>query len=160
MPPAFSIGSSLMSSNFSLDATNIYPYEASFGFPMPGEDEEAEFAVPEDDESDYGAEDEPILPAPRFADLEAQLNAIVSQAEFYFSDANLHKDTFLRQQLDADSWIPVATVAAFKRMTALTSDLNLVICAVKQSKKLEVAARHASLLCAASTAAAAADVKR
>eukprot|EP00456_Euglypha_rotunda_P007909 TRINITY_DN11465_c0_g1_i10.p1 TRINITY_DN11465_c0_g1~~TRINITY_DN11465_c0_g1_i10.p1 ORF type:complete len:128 (+),score=16.74 TRINITY_DN11465_c0_g1_i10:117-500(+) len=62
---------------------------------------------------------------------------VLKQVEFYFSDSNLPKDKYLRGLAQAgDGWVPIATIATFKRMRQLTTDLNIVITALKQSKEL------------------------
>jgi len=62
---------------------------------------------------------------------------ILRQVEFYFSDSNLPKDKFLMNLLPTDNgWIPIATIAAFKRMRSLTNDLNAVVDALRKSPSL------------------------
>lgn len=48
------------------------------------------------------------------------------------------KDLFLRRKMDADGFIPVTLIASFHRVRSLTTDINLVICAIKQSEHLEL----------------------
>lgn len=40
--------------------------------------------------------------------------------------------------MDADGFIPVTLIASFHRVRSLTTDINLVICAIKQSEHLEL----------------------
>lgn len=47
-------------------------------------------------------------------------------SEFYFSVENLVKDMYLRSQMDAEGWVPLAEVANFNRMKQLSGDLRLV----------------------------------
>lgn len=49
------------------------------------------------------------------------------------------KDLFLRRKMDAEGFIPVTLIASFYRVRSLTTDINLVICAIKQSEQLELA---------------------
>lgn len=51
---------------------------------------------------------------------------IVRQVEFYFSDANLPSDNFMRKQIskNVDGFLPVATIAGFKRMKQLSRYAN------------------------------------
>lgn len=53
---------------------------------------------------------------------------IVSQVDFYLSDANMPRDKFLRElaSKDADGWMPVDVIASFSRMKALCEDLEEV----------------------------------
>lgn len=47
--------------------------------------------------------------------------AILKQVEFYFSDANLPSDEFMRKQVarQPDGFVPLGIIAGFKRMKAL-----------------------------------------
>lgn len=42
-----------------------------------------------------------------------------TQVEFYFSDANLASDFYLRQQMDKEGFVPLDTILAFKRLRSL-----------------------------------------
>lgn len=44
------------------------------------------------------------------------------QVEHYFSINNLVRDMHLRQQMDAEGWVPIVTVAGFKRLAQLSQD--------------------------------------
>lgn len=46
---------------------------------------------------------------------------IVAQIAFYFSTRNLEGDFYLRSCMDAQGWVPLSTLAAFKRCQALES---------------------------------------
>lgn len=59
-------------------------------------------------------------------------------SEYYFSEENLVKDLFLRRKMDSEGFIPVTLIASFHRVRSLTNDLNLVVCAIKQSEHLEL----------------------
>eukprot|EP01102_Stenamoeba_stenopodia_P002637 TRINITY_DN124_c0_g1_i9.p1 TRINITY_DN124_c0_g1~~TRINITY_DN124_c0_g1_i9.p1 ORF type:complete len:168 (-),score=37.84 TRINITY_DN124_c0_g1_i9:64-567(-) len=65
---------------------------------------------------------------------------IVKQVEFYFSDSNFPKDKFLRTEAakDPNGYVQIAVIASFKRMKDLTTDLAVIVDAVKTSGKLEV----------------------
>jgi len=67
------------------------------------------------------------------ASLEEQIR---KQVEFYFSDSNYPKDKFLRGQaeLSAFGYVSLEIVATFSRMKKLTTDLNVVIKALKNYK--------------------------
>ncbi|KAL4240399.1 La-related protein 7 [Mactra antiquata] len=53
---------------------------------------------------------------------------IREQMEFYFSDANLNKDRFLKKLIEAttDGYIPLDTFLHFKRIKALTEDKEVI----------------------------------
>lgn len=47
--------------------------------------------------------------------------SVVSQVEYYFSDENLAKDTFLRSKMDAEGYISLEVLGSFKRLATLTT---------------------------------------
>jgi hypothetical protein len=61
-----------------------------------------------------------------------------AQIEYYFSDDNLVRDGFLRQQMDADGRVGLLTICAFNRMKSLSADLALVAEAVNESYLLDI----------------------
>eukprot|EP00050_Salpingoeca_kvevrii_P003496 m.226046 g.226046 ORF g.226046 m.226046 type:complete len:474 (+) comp10838_c0_seq12:1217-2638(+) len=67
-------------------------------------------------------------------------DALRNQLEFYFGDANLSKDRFLKQCIDAspDGYVDVAVVAGFNRVRALTQVTEEIVAALRSSKLLEV----------------------
>ncbi|KAL9957934.1 hypothetical protein ACROYT_G034892 [Oculina patagonica] len=69
--------------------------------------------------------------------IKAQLQ---EQVEFYFGDANLHKDRFMKQEISKhpEGFVAISTIASFNRMKQITDDINLVIKAMKMSPMLEV----------------------
>ncbi|XP_031554953.1 la-related protein 1B-like [Actinia tenebrosa] len=65
------------------------------------------------------------------------LEFIRKQIEYYFSEENLRKDFFLRKQMDDDGFIPIALIASFYRVQALTQDPNQIQEAMKDSEVVE-----------------------
>ncbi|XP_012255767.2 la-related protein 1 isoform X2 [Athalia rosae] len=63
---------------------------------------------------------------------------IKKQIEYYFSEENLMKDFFLRRKMDAEGFLPITLIASFHRVQALTTDVALVVEAIKESDKLEL----------------------
>ena len=59
------------------------------------------------------------------------LSALVIQLEFYFSRDNLQSDAFLLSQMDRDRFVPVATIAAFRKVRQLTASLPAVVAAMR-----------------------------
>ncbi|KAI9355164.1 hypothetical protein BD770DRAFT_444693 [Pilaira anomala] len=59
---------------------------------------------------------------------------IRKQVEFYFSDSNLPYDKFLWSLRDntPEGWIPIETIAGFKKMKMITEDLDTVVKALKE----------------------------
>ncbi|KZV46120.1 la-related protein 1C [Dorcoceras hygrometricum] len=63
---------------------------------------------------------------------------IVSQIDYYFSDENLVKDTFLRQKMDVDGWVPINLIANFKKIRELTDNVQLILDALQASNVVEI----------------------
>jgi len=65
---------------------------------------------------------------------------IITQVEYYFSDENLVKDTFLMQRIHRDKrgYVDLKLISSFKKMKKLTHDINVIAAALRNSKKLEV----------------------
>ncbi|XP_070143081.1 la-related protein 1 isoform X3 [Drosophila kikkawai] len=64
--------------------------------------------------------------------------AIKKQVEYYFSSDNLTGDFFLRRKMDPEGYIPVTLIASFHRVLALTTDVALIVNAIKESDKLDL----------------------
>ncbi|KAJ4461713.1 putative metallophosphatase family protein [Paratrimastix pyriformis] len=56
---------------------------------------------------------------------------------FYFSDMNLSRDAFLRDQIKEDGWISTSVFASFKRISRLTMDTAAIVDAVQGSELIE-----------------------
>lgn len=63
---------------------------------------------------------------------------IVRQVDFYFSDINLVRDTFLRQNMDGQGWVPIEVIAKFNQVALLTGDIDLIVDALQSSDVVEV----------------------
>eukprot|EP00732_Lithocolla_globosa_P002219 Lithocolla_globosa_v1_NODE_1387_length_2613_cov_119.390387.p1 type:complete len:413 gc:universal NODE_1387_length_2613_cov_119.390387:1397-159(-) len=61
---------------------------------------------------------------------------LLQQVEYYFGDINFPNDTFLMSQCDEQGWVPVVTIAGFFRIRKLTTDLNLIVAAMRESREL------------------------
>ncbi|CAK8540042.1 unnamed protein product [Lathyrus sativus] len=78
-------------------------------------------------------------PALYYAGPDPQLHSmIVSQIEYYFSNENLVRDTFLRQKMDDQGWVPIKLIAGFKKVMLLTDNIQLIMDAVRTSSVVEV----------------------
>ena len=76
------------------------------------------------------------------ADISAVELQIIQQVEYYFGDANLRKDKFMKQTLDEnDGWMPLATLLKFNRLKKLSDDADVISGSLKKSTSglLEVA---------------------
>lgn len=68
-----------------------------------------------------------------------QLHAkIVNQIDYYFSNENLIKDTYLRQNMDDQGWVPIKLIAGFNKVMLLTDNIQLILDAVRTSNVLEI----------------------
>ncbi|GFY80409.1 winged-helix DNA-binding transcription factor family protein [Actinidia rufa] len=63
---------------------------------------------------------------------------IMNQIDYYFSNENLIKDTFLRQNMDENGWVPIELIASFKKVMDLTTNIQLILDAMRSSKVVEV----------------------
>ena len=65
---------------------------------------------------------------------------IVNQVEYYFSDENLVKDSFLMQRIHRHKrgYVDLKLISSFKKMKKLAHDINAIAAALRNSKKLEV----------------------
>lgn len=48
-------------------------------------------------------------------------------SEYYFSVDNLERDFFLRRKMDQEGFLPIALIASFHRVQALTTEVSLII---------------------------------
>ncbi|EPX74811.1 uncharacterized protein SOCG_02293 [Schizosaccharomyces octosporus yFS286] len=63
-------------------------------------------------------------------------NGVLKQVEFYFSDSNLPRDKFLwTVSQKNDGWVPIETIASFKRMRRY-QPLEAVVAALRKSPEL------------------------
>ncbi|KAL9312580.1 hypothetical protein ACSQ67_018032 [Phaseolus vulgaris] len=65
-------------------------------------------------------------------------NTIVNQIDYYFSDANLVRDEYLRSNMDEQGWVPITLIASFPRVRSLTSNIKLILESLRASTVVEV----------------------
>lgn len=60
---------------------------------------------------------------------------IIKQVEYYFGDANLVRDKFLREQMEKNEggWVTLDTLLTFKRLAAMTTDKEVIVNALFKS---------------------------
>ncbi len=65
---------------------------------------------------------------------------IRQQMEFYFSDSNLSKDRFLRQEIQVapDGFVDLSVFLKFNKIRQLTSNQEIIAKALKKSELLEI----------------------
>ncbi|XP_019423396.1 PREDICTED: la-related protein 1C-like isoform X2 [Lupinus angustifolius] len=79
------------------------------------------------------------MPPLFFTGPDPQLHAkVVNQIDYYFSNENLVKDTFLRQSMDSQGWVPIKLIAGFNKVMQLTDNIQLILDAVWTSSVVEL----------------------
>ena len=73
-----------------------------------------------------------------FAEGDELKQAVMLQIEYYLSRENLARDTFLVNQMNAQAYAPIALIAGFSKMKSFTTDMSVIMEAIKLSTKLEV----------------------
>ncbi|RDX84741.1 La-related protein 1A, partial [Mucuna pruriens] len=63
---------------------------------------------------------------------------IVKQIDYYFSDENLQNDHYLISLMDDQGWVPISTVAGFKRVKRMSTDIPFILDALQSSNTVEV----------------------
>ncbi|KAI3797008.1 hypothetical protein L1987_39697 [Smallanthus sonchifolius] len=76
--------------------------------------------------------------SPPLTDLSSLSGLILHQIEYYFSDANLVKDHYLRSNMDEEGWVPLTLIAGFHRVKSLTIDMQMVLSSIRDSTIVEV----------------------
>ncbi|KAF8410392.1 hypothetical protein HHK36_002921 [Tetracentron sinense] len=80
-----------------------------------------------------------LPPAMFFPAMDLQLRtSLVNQIDFYFSDGNLIRDTFLRENMDEQGWVPITLIAGFNKVKSMTNNIQLIMDAVRTSTVVEV----------------------
>lgn len=64
--------------------------------------------------------------------------ALKRQLEYYFSQQNLAKDSYLKAQMDKDHYVPIVTIANFEKIKHLTNDYLLVVEVLRSSTEVQV----------------------
>jgi len=59
-------------------------------------------------------------------------------SEFYFTPDNLVRDTYLRQHMDVDGYVPLAFVGSFQAVFAIHQDYASLLSAMKKSLIVEL----------------------
>jgi len=66
------------------------------------------------------------------------LAMVTMQLDYYFSIDNLCKDVFLRKHMDSQGFVFLAFIAGFKRIQALTQDLDMLRYACQESENIDI----------------------
>ncbi|CAA6663235.1 unnamed protein product [Spirodela intermedia] len=74
-----------------------------------------------------------------FAAPDPHLPMMVSkQIDYYFSPENLCRDTYLRQNMDEEGWVPISLIASFNRVKILTDNIQFILETLRTSTVVEV----------------------
>ncbi|KAH8408868.1 hypothetical protein KR009_002902, partial [Drosophila setifemur] len=65
-------------------------------------------------------------------------NSVRGQMEFYFGDANLSKDRFLRRYVEQDPYVPLEIFLTFNKIKKLTQDVQQIAKSLSNSQLLEL----------------------
>lgn len=104
-------------------ATN---YSGDRGVPMTGLQYSSENGSVTDGETEGNVTDD-------------QLRLVLkSQLESYFSRENLSNDSYLQSQMDADQYVPIATVANLDQIQKLSNDTDLIVQLLRESTFVQV----------------------
>ncbi|KAF7831505.1 la-related protein 1A [Senna tora] len=81
-----------------------------------------------------------LNPGPQSMSPETQAlrDNIVKQIEYYFSDENLQNDHYLISLMDDQGWVPISTIAGFKRVKKMSIDIPFILDALQSSNTVEV----------------------
>ncbi|GAV59102.1 La domain-containing protein [Cephalotus follicularis] len=76
-------------------------------------------------------------PMPPLETVDLRAN-IVRQIEYYFSDENLQNDHFLKSLMDGQGWVSISSVADFKRVKRMCTDIQFILDALQSSSTVEL----------------------
>ncbi|KAL7117567.1 hypothetical protein ACP275_03G079500 [Erythranthe tilingii] len=65
-------------------------------------------------------------------------DGILNQVHYYFSNENLVKDQFLRENMDESGWVELSLIASFPRMQNLTGDISYIWASLQKSNIVEL----------------------
>ncbi|XP_042378327.1 la-related protein 1B-like [Zingiber officinale] len=78
------------------------------------------------------------FPAMYFPAMDVQRATLLKQINFYFSDENLCRDVYLRQNMDEQGWVPVSLIAGFNRVRQITNNIDFILDTLPLSPEVEV----------------------
>ncbi|XP_017152656.2 la protein homolog [Drosophila miranda] len=101
--------------------------------PVAEETKAEEVAAEEPEAKNGDSKEEPA--SAEDGDFSKEERAIIRQVEYYFGDANLNRDKFLREQIakNEDGWVPLSVLITFKRLATLSTDFDEIIAALNKS---------------------------
>uniref|UniRef100_A0A0K8TR23 Putative la rna-binding domain of la-related protein 3 n=1 Tax=Tabanus bromius TaxID=304241 RepID=A0A0K8TR23_TABBR len=98
-----------------------------------GEEEKTE-EVKKTEDADKTEDSEKLDESAEGPEPSKQEKEIIRQIEYYFGDANLHRDKFLLQQIEKDEgWVPFEVLLTFKRLASLSKEPEVIVKALEKS---------------------------
>ncbi|UJR13382.1 hypothetical protein I4U23_000398 [Adineta vaga] len=86
------------------------------------------------DKTDHADEDNHMTTLSQTTTTPELEKQIIRQIEYYFSDVNMIRDKFLKDEVVKDQgWIPLSVLTTFKRLQSLTTDCKTIMNALKNS---------------------------
>jgi len=76
---------------------------------------------------------------------EGMKEAVLKQAEYYFSVDNLCKDIYLRAKMDSEGYVPLGLVASFNKIRFLVRDRSALVEALRTSSIIEFSSEKQGL---------------
>ncbi|RCV46478.1 hypothetical protein SETIT_9G535400v2 [Setaria italica] len=138
-PPALAVvaGAPPPPPPFVSPTTQTPPYGAPMGFPdiVP---HVYYFPVSPSTEGIQGLPFVPHPASPQAMLVDPLRKELLVQIDYYFSDDNLCKDTFLRQHMDDQGWVPLSLIAGFRKVKDLTNNIQFILETVMLSTVVEV----------------------
>ncbi|XP_047328426.1 la-related protein 1B-like [Impatiens glandulifera] len=64
--------------------------------------------------------------------------SLIYQIHYYFSNANLDKDKYLKSYMDDQGWVPLSLIAGFPKVKALTQEINVILNSLRDSTVVEI----------------------
>ncbi|KAL6902379.1 hypothetical protein ACP4OV_005255 [Aristida adscensionis] len=111
-------------------------YAAPMGFPEIAP--QVYYFAPHPSESTQGLPFMSHMASPPAILIDPVRKDLLVQIEYYFSDDNLCKDTFLRQHMDDQGWVPLSLIAGFRKVKSMTNNLQFILETVLLSSVVEV----------------------
>ncbi|KAL8240392.1 hypothetical protein R6Q59_013747 [Mikania micrantha] len=135
--------------NFNRD-TNMQPHRGGYhrsGYIRPSVHKSIPFNYPQmllpvppfGNNALYPGSAPPMVRGPLYYPVQDHLHVkIRNQIDYYFSNDNLVKDTYLRQHMDKQGWVPVNLIAGFNKVSSLTDNVMLILDVMQKSTVVEV----------------------
>ncbi|CAL4920839.1 unnamed protein product [Urochloa decumbens] len=119
------------------NAPQTPPYGAPIGFPDAAP-HVYYFAPAPPTEGIQGLPFVPHPASPQAILVDPLRKELLEQIDYYFSDDNLCKDTYLRQHMDDQGWVPLSLIAGFRKVRDFKCHIQFILETVMLSTVVEV----------------------